>query len=319
MPFDAEHRFAAALAAGLAAAAVLGACDGGPGPDRAAPGTAAPTTATTVATDVHLAARPYGYDLRTETFVDPGRPARRADGTVVAPERTLVTDVYVPRGEGPFPVIAFAHGLVGHPRKFRTQLLARWAEAGYVVAAPAFPLTNDEAPAVDAGGYADQPADLVFVLDRVLATVPEADPGRVGVAGFSLGTSTALAVGFNTCCRDPRVDAVGAFSTLRPPFDGEYEFSGRPLLLVHGTGDPALPYAGTAELFALAAPPKFLFGLDDATHAPPFEDAPSPHDELVASLTVEFWDAYLLGDPGARERLARTRPGGGLARVEVAP
>ncbi|GIU87690.1 MAG: hypothetical protein KatS3mg009_2205 [Acidimicrobiia bacterium] len=310
----------AVLAAGLVvAAAGLVACDGGSGADRGAPGTAAPTTPTTAGAGAHLAARPYRYELRTETFVDPGRPARRADGTVVAPERTLVTDVYVPRGEGPFPVIAFAHGLAGHPRKFRAQLLARWAEAGYVVAAPAFPLTNDEAPTVDAGAYADQPADLVFVLDRVLATVPQADAGRVGVAGFSLGTSTALAVGFNTCCRDPRVDAVGAFSTLRPPFDGEYEFSGRPLLLVHGTGDPALPYSGTAELYALAAPPKFLFGLDDATHAPPFEDAPSPHDELVGALTVEFWDAYLLGDAGARERLARTRPGGGLARVEVTP
>jgi predicted dienelactone hydrolase len=56
--------------------------------------------------------------------------------------RTLTTTLYVPDGvDEQRPLIVYGHGFDGHPRKF-TKLLGAWASAGYVVAAPTFPLTT---------------------------------------------------------------------------------------------------------------------------------------------------------------------------------
>src|SRR3954463_11081764 len=65
------------------------------------------------------------------TFVDRSRPQEDPTGARSAPVRTLVTEVYVPRGKGPFPLVMFAHGNAGNPGKL-TQLLSAWARAGYV-------------------------------------------------------------------------------------------------------------------------------------------------------------------------------------------
>src|SRR5215208_4814294 len=108
--------------------------------------------------------------------------------------RPLPTSVFVPPSGPSAPLIVFGHGFWGHPRKF-TRLFARWVDAGYVVAAPAFPHTNDEnPPPYLIEDVANQPADVSFVLDELLAR-GLADVERVGVAGFSLGAETALAVG----------------------------------------------------------------------------------------------------------------------------
>src|SRR3954453_12625186 len=62
-----------------------------------------------------------------------------------ARNRPVPTTVYVPESGTSAPLIVFGHGMLGHPRKF-TRLFACWADAGYVVAAPAFPHTSDENP-----------------------------------------------------------------------------------------------------------------------------------------------------------------------------
>ena len=79
-----------------------------------------------------------------------------------------MTAIYRPNGIGQFPLIVFAHGFAGHPEKF-TKLFAAWADAGFVVAAPAFPLTNSHVPEVKISDVGQQPADMSFVLDNVLA------------------------------------------------------------------------------------------------------------------------------------------------------
>src|SRR5207249_4053124 len=105
----------------------------------------------------------------TETFVDRSRPTAAGAATPAAPDRTLVTTIYRPKGKGPFPLIVFAHGSNGHPDKF-TQLLGVWAAAGYVVVAPAFPLTNSTVlqNPKNVGDVTNQPADMSFVLTQVL-------------------------------------------------------------------------------------------------------------------------------------------------------
>src|SRR5690606_38473865 len=97
------------------------------------------------ATGVAAAADGPGYTTWEETFVDTSRSTPHPSG-VVEPQRTLVTAIYRPaKRKGRFPLIVFSHGIAGHPRKF-TKLFAKWAAAGYVVAAPVFPLTNDQTP-----------------------------------------------------------------------------------------------------------------------------------------------------------------------------
>ena len=137
-----------------------------------------------------------------------------------ARRRHLPTTVHVPEAGARAPLIVFGHGFWGHPRKF-TRLLARWVDAGYVVAAPAFPHTNDESPPPYLiEDVANQPADVSFVLDQLLAR-GLGDGQRVGVGGFSLGAETALAVGLHPRYADPRIRAVvavaGSLSTRTSP------------------------------------------------------------------------------------------------------
>ena len=250
-------------------------------------------------------APPYEVAMEVETFVDPSRPTAAEGGNPGAPDRTLETHLYFPAdAEGPFPLIAFAHGLDGHPRKF-SELFEAWAAAGYVVASPAFPLTNDEiAGDVFVGDFTNQPADLSFVVDEVLALSGDTDgplaglvdEDRIGAGGLSLGSSTAYAVSYHSCCRDDRIRATVIMSTLFAPFDGTYDVSGTPLLILHSEGDPALAHEASAEVFALAAPPKFFVTLLSDAHAAPFEDAPDPTSEAVRDITTTFWDTYLAGD-----------------------
>ena len=98
----------------------------------------------------------YAVGMRTETFVDSTRPTEN-----VAPTRTLKTAIYYP-AEGtpndtptanappdtknaPYPLILFSHGLGARGVAYENVLKA-WASAGYVVAAPDYPLSNSNAP-----------------------------------------------------------------------------------------------------------------------------------------------------------------------------
>jgi fermentation-respiration switch protein FrsA (DUF1100 family) len=255
---------------------------------------------------------PYGVETVTETFVDDSRPTVDPGGRLSAPTRTLETDLYVPDAPGPFPLIVQAHGFDGHPRKF-TELATAWAETGYVVAVPAFPLTNDRAGAPRVlDDYANQPADVSFVIDEVLresaADHPllggQVDDDRIGVAGHSLGGATTYGLVFNDCCRDDRVDAVALMSTLPLPFgDDPYAFEGVPMLLQQLTEDPIVPYDQAVDVYEQATAPKFLVSLEGGVHFEPYENAPSVHDEVATETTIAFWDAYLREDAGGVDRL----------------
>ncbi|HEX5616078.1 MAG TPA: dienelactone hydrolase family protein [Acidimicrobiia bacterium] len=296
---------ARAIAAVVLAVALLAACSDSGTTDVAggSPTASSTSTPTTIGT--------FGVERRTETFVDESRPTVDGAGDEVAPTRTLVTEIYVPDGTGPFPLIVHAHGMDGHPRKFR-QLLAHWAEHGYVVAAPAFPLTNDEIDERVVGDFVNQPADVSFVIDEVLALAADpdsplsgiVDESTIGVSGLSLGGATTYGVGLHSCCLDERVDAIQVFDGIRLGFpDGDYVERTVPLLIVHGTADHVFAIETARESFAAAQSPAFLVTLADGTHAAPFEDTESPHDAAVLDITTRFWRAFLSDDADAEARL----------------
>lgn len=206
-------------------------------------------------------------------------------------ERALPTTLHVPASGADAPLVVFCHGFWGHPRKF-TRLFGRWADAGYVVAAPAFPHTSDaNPPPYLIEDVVNQPADVSFLIDELLAR-GVGNQSRVAVGGFSLGAETALAVGLHPRYADDRVRAVSAiagslhhreFATdlLRP----------LPLLLVHGADDTSVPYAEAAAVYDAAHEPKELVTLEHIGHHI-CEDGAS-RAAHVADLTTAFWDRHL--------------------------
>ena len=85
-------------------------------------------------------------DVEVVTLVD--RRVRRPRSAAIPepPKRDLQTVVWLPATDAAAPLIVLAHSYNGHPRKFSEETAQRWAEAGYVVAVPRFPVTNDEFP-----------------------------------------------------------------------------------------------------------------------------------------------------------------------------
>lgn len=294
---------------------IAASCDGSNGDRRArtAPSTSKPAT-------LPSAAKPgtYGVADLTETFVDTSRPTQSAGGQGSAPTRTLVTQIRYPLGDGPFPLIILAHGQTGHPNKF-SQLTSTWASAGFVVAAPVFPLTSNQTTIETIGDYVNQPADLSFVIDRMLARsndhdgplVGRIDDEHIGVAGLSIGGATVYGIAFDSCCRDRRVDAALVMAGFLLPFDSVNEFPAVPLLIMHGNGD-----ARGRDPYGMASPPKYLVTIERATHSPPFEDTPDPADELVVAVTVDFWHAYLYKERAALDTLSTDAMVPGVTTLE---
>jgi predicted esterase len=223
--------------------------------------------------------------------------------------RTLPTHLHVPAVAPPWPLVLFGHGWMGHPRKFG-RLFATWTAAGYAVAAPTFPNTNEASSGQDFDDVEQQPADLCFVLDRLLED-DRFDPARVAVAGFSLGAATALAVGFEGSERN-RIAAVVAISGRMPWFGGGYRLGGRPLLVVHGEHDPVVEYEGGLDVYRRAAPPKALLTVRIAGHEQFVQDdTATAADAVVADVTRAFLDAVL-----RRTDVPRPSVDAELARLE---
>jgi protein MpaA len=264
---------------------------------------AAPRALTTTSVRVH-----------TFVFVDRSRTIPLPGGLHEA--RRLVTIVRTPPGSGSHPLIVFAHGFALTPATYR-QLLAAWAAAGYVVAAPVFPRTSAGAP----GGptetdLVNQPRDVSVVITRLLAMSRSSngvlagliDPSRIAVAGQSDGGITALAVAYDTRTRDRRVRAAIVLSGAPPAGMGAFPPGGPPLLAVQGTADPLNAPATTDAYFARAGRPKFLLRLIGASHLPPYTDQ-QPELGIVERTSIAFLARYVgRGSLAALERVAR-RPG----------
>ncbi|MDQ1480978.1 MAG: hypothetical protein QOI44_1839 [Actinomycetota bacterium] len=274
-----------------------------------------PTTSTTIAPRLLP-----GHTSWIETFVDRSRPTTPAAGTPM-PSRTLVTALYRPNGAGPFPLIVFSHGLDGHPAKF-TKLFAAWADAGFAIAAPAFPLTNSRAPDPNSNvaDVGQQPADVSFVLDKVLALDEQPrsrlfhaiDVSRIGAGGLSLGGLTTYMLVYGACCRDRRIDAVEVLDGVR---SGERLDGHVPLLIAHSDTDPTLPYSSAMEAFAAARAPAWFVTLHGASHASEWEDTVTPFDHIAERITIDFWDATLNGNSQAFARLQRDATVPGLSSI----
>lgn len=321
-------RWRAAVAVALVA--VLAACGGGSDDDG---GSSAETSTTTTGpaseegTSSSTAPEtPLEVGEVTETLVDASRPTPAGETRPAEPDRTIVTRIVHPTEGGPYPLIVLSHGFTGHPDEYE-ETIPMWAAEGFVVAAPAFPLTNREAPDVqeNVGDVVNQPGDVSFVIDEVLAAGADpdsplhgrVDPESIGVVGHSLGGATTWAVSFDSVRGDERIDSTVIFAGLTFPMpDSELELdSGLPLLVMHGDEDDVPPGSSLAA-YAEATSPKWFVTLHGATHVPAFTDDPSPHDELVTRTVLDFWRGTLAGDAEALERVTADATDPELSSVE---
>jgi len=223
-----------------------------------------------------------------------------------------------------FPLIVFSHGFGASGPAYRP-VLEPFVRQGYVIAAPTFPLSSGGAPGgPKLGDYANQPADVSFVLTRMLRLArghgflaKTADRHDIGTMGHSLGAITTLGVATNSCCLDRRIDAAAAWSGIQLPFGSGTYFSKPtpPLMLTHGDADGTVPYAASTAIYDRAPAPKVLLTLLGGPHTffiPPWFD-PFVH------TTTDFLDGYLKHRRSALKRLAEdgTVPGVTSIRVDL--
>ncbi|HSS52610.1 MAG TPA: hypothetical protein VLX28_27015 [Thermoanaerobaculia bacterium] len=216
------------------------------------------------------------------------------DWTDSARSRKVPVKIYYPeKGQGPFPVIVFSHGL-GGSRDGYEYLGRHWASHGYVSVHVQHQGSDDavwrdsKQPARDLARSAgnprnavERPKDVSFVLDRVAALNRDVSPlkGRldlraIGMAGHSFGAWTTLAVAGQmlgplqrSSLADPRVKAAIEMSAPVPrnaDLDRAYAKINMPVLHMTGTLDDS-PIGDTKA----------------AERRAPFDHIPAPGQYLV--------------------------------------
>jgi fermentation-respiration switch protein FrsA (DUF1100 family) len=221
----------------------------------------------------------------------PGAPDRTLPTIVWYPATTAGTDVAVARQGAPFPLVVFSHGL-GAPPDQSTFYASHLASHGYVVVAPAFPLSTLLAP----GGptLADVPnqaRDISFLLDTFvgLAATPRdrfagaIDADRIALSGHSNGGIGTLVAAYDRTVRDPRIKAAIPMSPvscfLQP---GYFDDVTVPLLILHGDADRFVDFVSYAEpTYERANAPKSLVRVHGGNHIG-FADIGLDIDDLQA-------------------------------------
>lgn len=211
---------------------------------------------------------------------------------------------------GHFPVVVFSHGLTGHPVAY-TELITRWAAAGFVVAAPAYPHTSFGVVQFDVLDVVNQPADASSVLTAVLALDAAAgdplrgrlDTSHVAAAGHSAGGITT--VGLFTGARDARLSAGIILAGNGLGVGTGYTGAAASLLFVHGDADNVVSYSSGRAAYQSVPWAKAFLTLHRGGHSGPYLYRGDRAFDAVAGTTTEFLRWTLYGDPAAKRRLAR--------------
>ena len=266
---------------------------------------AAPTTTTAAL------ARPFHVSRRDIALEDTSRG------------RKLPTLLLVPDGSGPFPLVEFSHGVTSSGPAY-AGFLEPIAAAGYVVAAPTFPLSSGPDGWSHVGDYANQPADVYFVIDSVLklsadpndALYGKVDAGELALSGHSLGAMTTIGAVYNSCCAQPRVKAAISLSGVEATF-GNGTFDNRPpvpLLLGHGAKDTTIVPSGSDALFQRASGPSAYVQFADGTHTSIFV---GENGKLLVRATIAWLDKWLRNDNAGFTALQTAVSASGIATLRT--
>jgi pimeloyl-ACP methyl ester carboxylesterase len=199
----------------------------------------------------------------------------------------------------------------------------RWASAGFVVIAPAYPLTNGDASTIVPGDLKNQPADASFVVTSVLSLAAQpgdsfaglVDADHVAAAGHSEGALTTAGL-FTACCRDGRMSAAIVMAGNSVGFGNDFTGSPAAMLFVHGEDDPLVPIGLGHRTWEAVAWPKGFMTLPGQGHIDPYIRPETSAFPAVAAATTDFLRWTLKGDTSALDALRRDGNVTGVARLE---
>ncbi|MCG5453246.1 MULTISPECIES: alpha/beta hydrolase family protein [Micromonospora] len=255
------------------------------------------------------------YAVGVRTFTLDPRSTRPLPVTIWYPASTDQV------AAGRFPVVVYSHGLDSLP-ELHAGLTTRWAAAGFVVAAPAYPHTRQGAAHFTRADVRHQPADA-WRLIRYLGDLDRSpvdplaghlDLTSVAAAGHSAGgftTSGMFSEGHPARLRAGIVIAGGGLP-------GSFAGPAAPVLFVHGTADPVVPVTvGRAAYARTPGPAGFLslLGQDHGTYLTPGHPGFAP----VLATTTDFLRWTLYGDRAAGARLPADAHSPTLTRYESRP
>jgi polyhydroxybutyrate depolymerase len=158
-----------------------------------------------------------------------------------------------PDGAKPLPTVIFLHGLRGSAEKMRRTRFGEIGEReGFVTVFPdgvggmwnVFP-PGVHYPIASYGGRFGSAADTTFLKQLVgdLVARGVSDPNRIYLGGISYGGFMTLRM---ACVAPELFAAIGVVSASMPGPDGQdcHPTKPLPLVMINGTADPIVPYAG---------------------------------------------------------------------------
>ena len=224
---------------------------------------------------------------------------------------------------GGYPMIVFAHGYDVTPDIY-APLLDAWARAGFVVAAPLFPDENEtEVSAQHNANTEDdlvnEPADLTFITRQILDVSARRSPSCSIAYGLVRASELALAghsdgatvVGMLSYAHG--IDPQGeSYQSLRAGLDyrATVIMSGQEdgvdtyapiaaspaLVVIQSAADQCNPARRALKLYGdIHQADKWFLELRTAHHLPPFDGVDVPAYDLVARMTIRFFQIKLEG------------------------
>jgi predicted dienelactone hydrolase len=180
-----------------------------------------------------------------------GASSRKFEGGLWYP--AVEDDAIAP---GLHPLVVFSHGF-GSDYSSGEYLAENLASRGYIVLSMSYPLTNMDAPGGPlVGDVANQPADISFFIDSLLAMDADQDSflyrridtTSIGAMGISLGGMTTTMAAFHPSKGDDRIKAAISLAGPSAMFSERfYQHKELPFLMIAADQDALVNYVTNAQ------------------------------------------------------------------------
>jgi predicted dienelactone hydrolase len=228
---------------------------------------------------------PHHVSHQSISWVDTSRSTMANHDFKGSGSRELRGRIWFPTDKegAPYPLVVYSHGYMSQYKEGE-YILDFLASQGFVAVSVDFPLSSGSSP----GGavlfdIVNQPGDLSFLIDQMLARTKQADNllygrvdgDRIAALGLSLGGLTTELAAFDAQRRDPRIKVAismaGPSQFLMPEF---FESNSIPFMYIGGTADAIVPYEENAQPIPKKYKNSVLVTLQSGSHVGFIDMAP---------------------------------------------